>query len=128
MNPLVLGIEYERSVRRNRISERLKMRLENGLVEEVEDLLQKGISAEKMDYYGLEYRYVTRYIQKEYTYNEMFARLNTAIHQFAKRQMTYFRGFERRGLDIIWIENPDSGMVVEVVDRYDFLRFNKKSD
>jgi len=77
INPLVLGIEYERLIRRNRITGRLKMRLENGLVEEVEGLLQQGISADKMDYYGLEYRYVTRYILKEYTYDEMFGRLNT---------------------------------------------------
>lgn len=102
--PLVLGIEYERLIRRNRITGRLKMRLENGLVEEVERLLQQGISADKMDYYGLEYRYVTRYILKEYTYDEMFGRLNTAIHQFAKRQMTYFRGMERRGVEIHWLE------------------------
>lgn len=104
INPLVLGIQYERSVRRNRITERLKLRLRNGLVEEVEGLLGQGISAHKMDYYGLEYRFVTRYILKEYTYDEMFERLNTAIHRFAKRQMTYFRGMERRGVKIYWLE------------------------
>jgi tRNA dimethylallyltransferase len=104
LNSLVLGIEYERPVRRNRITERLKLRLKNGLVEEVEGLLNQGISAEKMDYYGLEYRFVTRYILNEYTYDEMFGRLNTAIHQFAKRQMTYFHGMERRGVKIHWLK------------------------
>ena len=74
------------------------------MVEEVEGLLSQGVSAEKMDYYGLEYRYVTRYILKELTYDEMFSTLNTAIHQFAKRQMTYFRGMERRGIQIHWLD------------------------
>jgi len=104
LNPLVMGIKYERVVRRNRITERLRQRLDNGLVEEVEGLLQQGVAAEKMDYYGLEYRFVTRYILKEYSYEEMVKRLNTAIHQFAKRQMTYFRGMERRGVEIHWLE------------------------
>ena len=104
LNPLVMGIKYERVVRRNRITERLRQRLDNGMVEEVEGLLQQGVTAEKMDYYGLEYRFVTRYILKEYSYEEMVKRLNTAIHQFAKRQMTYFRGMERRGVEIHWLE------------------------
>lgn len=104
LKPLVLGIKYERIIRRKRITERLTARLNNGMVEEVEGLLQQGVSAEKMDYYGLEYRYVTRYILKELSYDEMFMKLNTAIHQFAKRQMTYFRGMERRGVEIHWLE------------------------
>ena len=104
LKPLVVGIKYERIIRRKRITERLTARLNNGMVEEVEDLLQQGVSAEKMDYYGLEYRYVTRYILKELSYDEMFMKLNTAIHQFAKRQMTYFRGMERRGVEIHWLE------------------------
>jgi len=87
LKPFVLGIKYERIIRRKRITERLTARLNNGMVEEVEGLLQQGVSAEKMDYYGLEYRYVTRYILKELSYDEMFMKLNTAIHQFAKRQI-----------------------------------------
>jgi len=104
LNPFVLGIRYERTMRRKRISERLQQRLEEGMLEEVEGLMNSGISAEKMDYYGLEYRYISKYLMKDLTHDEMFAKLNTAIHQFAKRQMTYFRGMERRGIPIHWIE------------------------
>lgn len=104
LRPVVLGISYERNLRRERITARLKQRLDQGMVEEVEELLRQGISAGKMDYYGLEYRYVSRYLLKEITYEEMFSKLNTAIHQFAKRQMTYFRGMERRGVEIYWLE------------------------
>jgi len=102
--PLVLGIRYERTVRRRRITERLHHRLKKGMVEEVETLLKKGVPAERMDYYGLEYRYITHYLLQKVTYEEMVEKLNSAIHQFAKRQMTYFRGMERRGIPIHWIE------------------------
>ncbi len=104
LNPIILGIRFERTMRRKRITDRLKERLENGMVEEVERLMAEGVSAEKMEYYGLEYKWVSKYILKELTYEDMFNKLNTAIHQFAKRQMTYFRGMERRGLNIHWIE------------------------
>jgi len=103
LNPLVLGIRYERNIRRQRITQRLKERLEEGMVEEVEALLGQGISPEKLDYYGLEYRYLSKYLLKELSYDEMFSKLNTAIHQFAKRQMTYFRGMEKRGISIHWL-------------------------
>jgi tRNA dimethylallyltransferase len=101
---LVLGIHLERAVSRRRITDRLNKRLKEGLVEEVESLIARGIPPEKMEYYGLEYRMVTRYIRHELTYDEMVQKLNTAIHQFAKRQMTYFRGMERRGIPIHWID------------------------
>ena len=104
LNPVVIGIRVERMERRRRITERLMKRLDEGLVEEVEGLLDQGVTSTKMDYYGLEYRYVTRYILKELTYDEMVNKLNTAIHQYAKRQMTYFRGMERRGIAIHWID------------------------
>jgi tRNA dimethylallyltransferase len=104
LNPIILGIRFERTMRRKRITDRLRERLENGMVEEVEQLMAEGVSAEKMEYYGLEYKWVSKYILKELTYEDMFNKLNTAIHQFAKRQMTYFRGMERRGLTIHWIE------------------------
>jgi tRNA dimethylallyltransferase len=104
LSPLVLGIMFERSVRRERITQRLRARMKEGMVEEVEELLKKGISAEKLDYYGLEYRFISKYLLKEFSYEEMFNQLNTAIHQFAKRQMTYFRGMERRGINIHWLE------------------------
>ncbi len=104
LRPLVFGIRYERNLRRERITERLKKRLDQGMVEEVQGLMALGVTAEKMDYYGLEYRYVSKFILNELSYEEMFLKLNTAIHQFAKRQMTYFRGMERRGIKIHWLE------------------------
>ena len=78
--------------------------MEEGMIEEVEGLLKSGVTADKLDYYGLEYRYVSKFILNELSYKEMFSRLNTAIHQFAKRQMTYFRGMERRGIEIHWLD------------------------
>ena len=103
LNTLVLGISYERNVRRQRITYRLEERMEEGMVEEVEALLSNGVTPEKLDYYGLEYRYVSKYLLKELSYDDMLKKLNTAIHQFAKRQMTYFRGMERRGIPIHWL-------------------------
>jgi tRNA dimethylallyltransferase len=108
LHPLVLGIRFDRTIRRQRITERLRSRMKEGLIEEVEGLLRNGVSAEQLDYYGLEYRYVCKYILKELSYEDMFNHLNTAIHQFAKRQMTYFRGMERRGIDIHWLEGEGS--------------------
>lgn len=124
LRPLVLGIKYERNIRRKRITERLEQRMHSGMVQEVELLLQQGISAEKMDYYGLEYRFVTKYVLKELHYDEMFNKLNTAIHQFAKRQMTYFRGMERRGVDIHWLDgqSPLEEKLGKAVTLYDEAR------
>jgi tRNA dimethylallyltransferase len=110
LNPLVLGIRFDRDIRRERITKRLRERMEEGMVEEVEGLLKSGVPADKLDYYGLEYRFVCKYIQEELSYEEMFKRLNTAIHQFAKRQMTYFRGMERKGISIHWL---DGGLSME---------------
>jgi tRNA dimethylallyltransferase len=104
LRSLVLGIRFDRVTRRERISLRLHERMKAGMVEEVEGLLKAGVSADKLDYYGLEYRYVCKYILNELSYEDMLAGLNTAIHQFAKRQMTYFRGMERRGIKIHWLE------------------------
>jgi tRNA dimethylallyltransferase len=108
LNTLVLGIRYDRDTRRERITLRLRERMEAGMVEEVQGLLKAGVTADKLDYYGLEYRYVCKYILKEISYEDMFARLNTAIHQFSKRQMTYFRGMERRGIKIHWLDGQSS--------------------
>jgi tRNA dimethylallyltransferase len=108
LHPLVLGIRFDRTIRRQRITERLRSRMMEGLIEEVEGLLRNGVSAEQLDYYGLEYRYVSKYVLKELSYEDMFNQLNTAIHQFAKRQMTYFRGMERRGIHIHWLEGEGS--------------------
>ncbi len=104
LNSLVFGINFHRDLRRERITVRLRERMEEGMIDEVEGLLKKGLTADKLDYYGLEYRFVGKYIQQELSYEEMFQKLNTAIHQFAKRQMTYFRGMERKGINIHWLD------------------------
>jgi len=101
---LIVGINFDRRVVRARITERLEQRLEEGMVQEVEGLLNKGVTAEELKFYGLEYRFITQYIQEEISYNEMFRRLNTAIHQFAKRQMTWFRRMEKQGFVIHWLD------------------------
>ena len=101
---LIVGIDIDRELRREKITRRLKARLENGMVEEVQALLDEGIAAEDLIYYGLEYKFVTEYLTGQLTYDEMFSRLEIAIHQFAKRQMTWFRGMERRGFKIHWID------------------------
>ena len=101
---LIIGINIDRELRREKITRRLKARLEEGMVEEVQALLNEGIPAEDLIYYGLEYKFVTEYLTGQLTYDEMFTRLEIAIHQFAKRQMTWFRGMERRGFKIHWID------------------------
>lgn len=105
----VIGLDLPVALRRQRISHRLRDRLQNGLIEEVEQLLKAGILPEKLIFYGLEYNYVTRYILGQLTYDELVIQLETAIHQFAKRQMTYFRKMEREGLAIEWRPHPDAG-------------------
>ena len=104
IDSLVIGVDIDREERRRKITSRLKARLENGMIEEVKALLDEGIPAEDLIYYGLEYKFVTEYLIGKTTYDEMFSRLEIAIHQFAKRQMTWFRGMERRGFTIHWID------------------------
>lgn len=101
---LIVGLQIDRDARRNKISKRLKDRLNEGMVDEVRALLDEGIPAEDLLYYGLEYRYLTLYATGQLSYEEMFSQLEIAIHQFAKRQMTWFRGMERRGFSIHWID------------------------
>ena len=104
VSSLIVGLDVDRDVRRERITARLKARLEEGMVEEVRGLLEKnGIAKEDLMYYGLEYKYVTAYVVGEISYDDMFKQLEIAIHQFAKRQMTWFRGMERRGFNIHWL-------------------------
>ena len=103
ISSLVIGIDVERDIRRRNISERLRRRLDSGMVEEVENLLAEGIPAEDLIYYGLEYKYVTLYLTGRLEYRYMLSELEVAIHQFAKRQMTWFRGMERRGINIHWL-------------------------
>lgn len=101
---LTLGVDVSREVRRERISQRLRKRLDEGMCGEVERLLAEGIKPEDLIYYGLEYKYVTLYVTGQITFDEMAQQLEIAIHQFAKRQMTWFRGMERRGFTIHWVD------------------------
>ena len=101
---IIFGIHQERNELRARIEERLNLRLKNGMVEEVERLLQSGLSAEQLDYYGLEYRFISRYLKHELIYDEMYEKLLQAIRHFAKKQMTWYRRMERKGVKIHWME------------------------
>ena len=113
-------MDVDRDERRRRISARLSQRLDNGMVDEVKGLLAEGISPEDLMYYGLEYKFLTEYIIGKLTYDEMFRSLEIAIHQFAKRQMTWFRGMERRGFKINWIDAmlPLEEKIRRIVDIY----------
>ena len=104
LKSLIVGVDIDRELRREKITRRLKQRLEEGMVDEVRGLLAEGIPAENLIYYGLEYKFLTQYAIGEISYDEMFLQLETAIHQFAKRQMTWFRGMERRGFTIHWLD------------------------
>ena len=104
LNSLIIGLQIDRELRRAKITRRLKQRLDEGMMDEVRQLLSQGIAPDDLIYYGLEYKYLTLHAIGQLSYDEMFTQLETAIHQFAKRQMTWFRGMERRGLTIHWIE------------------------
>ena len=119
-NALIVGVEIGREERRARISSRLKSRLDSGMVEEVRSILDSGVSPEDLIYYGLEYKFVTNYIIGQSTYDEMVNGLEIAIHQFSKRQMTWFRGMERRGFHIHWLpfDLDDEAFVDEVLKLY----------
>lgn len=123
INSLIIGVSIDRDRRRSKISKRLKERLNNGMIEEVEGLLASGITPEDLIYYGLEYKYLTLYILGKIDRTEMEDKLEIAIHQFAKRQMTWFRGMEKRGLHINWID----GLLPmqEKIDQIEFLLTNK---
>ncbi len=110
INSLNIGIQLDREIRRQRITSRLKQRLEEGMLEEVQTLLDSGLTPNQLIYYGLEYKYLTLHLTGDLSYDEMFSQLEIAIHQFAKRQMTWFRGMEKRGTKIHWI---DGNIVME---------------
>ncbi len=120
LKSLTIGINIPRELRRERISKRLAERIKQGMIEEVEQLLSKGVKPDDLVYYGLEYKYITEFLLGKYNYDEFYKKLETAIHQFAKRQMTYFRGMERRGVPIKWIDGTKSleEMVNEIVQLY----------
>lgn len=104
IDSVIVGVDISRDARREKITNRLRKRLDNGMVEEIRGILDKGVAADDLIYYGLEYKYVTEYVIGKLSYEEMFRQLEIAIHQFAKRQMTWFRGMERRGATIHWID------------------------
>jgi len=121
---IVFGIDLDRETRRIRISERLLRRMEDGMIDEVKNLLDSGIPSATLIYYGLEYKFITRYLLGEYTYPGMMKRLETAIHQFAKRQMTWFRGMEKRGIDINWLDGTlpieeNINQINSILERHD---------
>ena len=122
IDSIVFGIQVDRETRRQRISRRLDARLVGGLADEVRRLLDGGVAADDLKYYGLEYKYVTAYVLGEMPYDEMHDKLETAIHQFAKRQMTWFRGMERRGIAINWIDGSlpletKLAMMIEMINQ-----------
>lgn len=104
VDSLIIGVSIDRDSRREKISRRLKQRLDDGMVDEIKGLLDLGIPAENLIYYGLEYKFITEYVIGKTSYDEMYRGLEIAIHQFAKRQMTWFRGMERRGFTIHWVD------------------------
>lgn len=124
VNSLIIGLNIERELRRKRITERLHERLDNGMVDEIRALLDSGVKPDDLIYYGLEYKFITQYLIGELAYPEMVNQLEIAIHQFAKRQMTWFRGMERRGLTIHWMD-ATLPMEEKIKQSIDLLTINK---
>lgn len=118
IDSVIIGVDINREERRRKITQRLKQRLDEGMVDEIRQLLDRGIAPEDLIYYGLEYKFVTEYVIGKTSYEEMFRQLEIAIHQFAKRQMTWFRGMERRGFTIHWIDalDPMDSKVAQIMD------------
>lgn len=119
LKSLIIGVSIDRELRREKITRRLRQRLDEGMVEEVRHLIYNGVPPEDLIYYGLEYKYLTLHVIGQLSYDEMFRQLETAIHQFAKRQMTWFRGMERRGFTIHWVDAhlPMEEKIAFVVDK-----------
>jgi len=118
IKPFIIGIRWERSVLRGRITARLKKRIDMGMIEEVKNLHNQGVNWERLDSFGLEYRYVSRYLQGKMDFDEMFRELNTRIHQFSKRQMTWFRRMERQGIVINWVDNADYDSIKRLIEEH----------
>ena len=119
-SPLILGTKFERDVIRKKISIRLLQRLEEGLIEEVKNLIKDGISYERLESIGLEYKFVSYYLKKQITIDELIIKLTTAIQQFAKRQLSWYRRMERRSLKINWIENADYNIALNVIRKFKY--------
>ena len=118
INPLVIGVLPARDIIKRRITERLKIRLQNGMIEEVRNLIDKGISLEKLNFFGLEYKYIGLYLNNKLNFNDMFQKLNSAIHNFAKRQTTWFRKMEKEGVKINWIDSADFEKAKSLIDPF----------
>jgi tRNA dimethylallyltransferase len=110
-----MGIEYERSVIKHKITQRLHDRLNNGMIQEVETLIQNGITHQKLESLGLEYRYISLYLQKRISKEQMIEKLNIAIHQFSKRQMTFFRNIEKNGTKIHWLSKGNLDVALKLI-------------
>jgi tRNA dimethylallyltransferase len=119
IKPLVFGVRWERSILRQRITARLKERLDAGLIEEVAELHRQGVPYETLEFYGLEYRFVARHLKGELNRNDLFQKLNSAIHDFAKRQDTWFRRMERQGTEIHWLDGGEKPLqeALEIVGK-----------
>lgn len=117
---LVVGVQFDRQTRRKRITARLRQRLREGMLDEVQRLLDSGLTPQQLTYYGLEYKFMTQHLTGELTYPEMFEGLNVAIHQFAKRQMTWFRRMEKQGIEIRWLDGfmPLEEKVAKIIEWY----------
>jgi tRNA dimethylallyltransferase len=118
INPLVIGVLPARDIIKKRITERFKIRLQNGMIEEVQNLIDKGISLEKLNFFGLEYKYIGLYLNNKLNFNDMFQKLNSAIHNFAKRQATWFRKMEKEGVKINWIDSADFEKAKSLIDPF----------
>jgi len=116
INSLVIGVSPERQIIKERITKRLKERLKTGMIEEVETLLSRGVAHEKLQFFGLEYKFLSLYLLNELNYNDMFQKLNSSIHKFAKRQMTFFRKMEKQGVKINWIDGPDFEAATKLIE------------
>lgn len=120
LSSLIIGIAPDRSEIKRRITERLRNRLSEGMVGEVKNLLEIGVTPERLNYFGLEYRYIGLYLTGQLSYNDMFQKLNSAIHNFAKRQMTWFRKMEKEGVIINWLKDNDFGAAKNLIANNDF--------
>ncbi|MES2379676.1 MAG: tRNA (adenosine(37)-N6)-dimethylallyltransferase MiaA [Bacteroidota bacterium] len=124
LKPVIFALDLPKETRRSKISVRLKHRLENGMIEEVKALLEKGISHERLQFLGLEYQYISKYLLQEISYDDLFVKLETAIHQYAKRQMTWFRKMEREGFTIHWLDatkdiNENIAIIKQIINTID---------
>jgi tRNA dimethylallyltransferase len=123
---LIFGIKFDRKIVKERITYRLKERLQQGMIDEVEELIKQGVDTDTLEYYGLEYKFIVKFLKKELSYNHMVEKLNVAIHQFSKRQMTWFRKMERQGFKIYWIdgelpEDKKISTAMEIINNHNYF-------